>query len=290
MSAQMQRSRAPWGLGWQLAGRTGPTDDLNAPSSYAPVADPMLPGMATGAGATPTVSDPYAPQRVASPTLTALGGAVRGLGAALNPRGGGVESFLSGLSNAYGGTMDATPDPEQREQQQRELGIGDALKGAQTNYYNSLAGRADTPAVEPFRRGPDGRYYRLNTDGTATPVTGMGAGTPQTFLGGDGRRYTVGPDGTATPIAGIPGKVPLINPLDAAYGRLLHQVQTERDPVTMLPAFKDPAAQAAEAQRRMAATYGRSPGFGAWQKAGGGRMAAGGGAPTDYSPDNPFVQ
>lgn len=170
----MAFSSLPFGLGARLRG---------APSG-AYVVDPSNPPMPT-APLNPNAAALLAPS--APPLRARLGAALRGLGTTLNPYGGGIESFASGLSGGYGGTADATEQARlapllfQQGQEDRNLRLAQVQAGiaadvARGHYYDSKAERPNVPPA-PLTRQMDGRTMQYDpttqTWGYVTPT-----GTP----------------------------------------------------------------------------------------------------------------
>lgn len=228
MSTQMQLARAPWGLGWRLAG------GASAP-----------PGVSPNSPVAPGAPDDGEPFDNPSSLKSRLGAAVQGLGAVLNPQGGGLESFLSGATGAYTGTQQnltqAAQAPYERARAARVQGIGDALKGAQTDYYQGLAAReqADANAPAPVHRA------LVNNPGQAPYIVDLDSG----------ERYAI-PGTTVRPFAPTRAGTTR-DPALGLFQRNLDKVRGEK--VAGLPVYNGDEAVTAEALRRTRA--GGYPGF-----------------------------
>lgn len=187
----MSWSRAPWGLGWRLMQPPSALARQGDPSEYAmqlgaPSSAPMLSSPPTPP--VPATRPPIAPFSRRQALLSGVGGAIRGLGAALNPNGGKAEAFLSALSSAYGATTDAfdrdRQSAQQDQQAQEDRALEARLKGAQADYYERGA------------RGGQATPYHFES------IPGLGILRSNEMTGESG---LVGPQGGAPYVVPIPG-------------------------------------------------------------------------------------
>lgn len=173
--------RAPWGLAW------------NAVSG--PVAATSVPRPATTArqslGAA-LMQPPGMPQDDPSGFKSRIGAAIQGLGSQLDPNGGGVESFLSGLTGGYSTTQQGLTEraeaPYRQRQAQEEQALRDRLTGAQANYYNAQAYREMQPPQLPTAAVLRDNWVDVHTNpGEPQVQKNTRTGETRTVIGPNGR-------------------------------------------------------------------------------------------------------
>lgn len=148
MSDQMTLTRSPWGIGWSLLAPAIGTQPNGPAATEAPYQNGP-------AGVQDQPFDPTGGLPAINPKSfkSRIGAALQGFGSQLNPYAGGAESFLSGLTGAYGNTQAALLANAQQPytvgrqlaqdrytDQHNAATLG--LEGAQMDYYHHLANPA----------------------------------------------------------------------------------------------------------------------------------------------------
>lgn len=217
-----------------------------------------------------------------------IGAAIQGLGSQLDPSGGGLESFLSGATGGYTNTQDALAagynqraqaeaDDRATAEGEQDRGLRNAYLRAQTDYLTAGTQQRLADANDP---GSDPDEVFVNNPGQPAGVFNKRTKTWTPIQNFPMRPFA--PRGNGS-----------VDPLDTKFAQILQQVRGQKQIGGILPLYDTDDKVNAEAQRRMASTYGRAPGYQAWVKRGGFTVTPdtgrAGGVDTPYSPNNPML-